>query len=188
MSRIYLDTEFEGLYKDAKLISLGLVSDDGKELYVEFNDIEVDKQDDWIKQNVLANTVYYGGKNVDTITNEFNYFVGNKEQINGVLRNWLSQFDKVQIVSDVCHYDFVQFIDIFGTAFDLPKNVSASCHDINQDIATYYYITDEEAFNVGREDILNDNGIILDGEKHNALYDAKVIKEIYNIVNDNGLF
>ena len=113
--------------------------------------------------------------------------MGDKIQLEGVLRNWLKQFPEVQIVSDVCHYDFVQFIDMFGTAFDLPKNVNASCHDINQDIARYYYVTENVAFNMSREDILKDSDINIDGEKHNSLYDAKVIRELYKILN-SGLF
>ena len=37
---VYFDTEFEGLNKDAKLISIGMVTDDGHELYFEFDDID----------------------------------------------------------------------------------------------------------------------------------------------------
>lgn len=179
---IYFDTEFNGLYKDTDLISIGLVSEDGKEFYGEIADDKLKWTDDWIAENVLANTIYYGGKDVDSIVDEENYYVGSKEEIQGALRHWLRQFDDVQLVSDVCHYDMVLFIDLFGTAFDLPKNVNASCHDINQDIADYYYINENEAFEINREDILKDNDIFIDGEKHNSLYDAKVIKEIYNII------
>lgn len=182
MSRVYIDTEFEGLWKTAKLISLGLVSDDGKELYVEFNDIDINEQDDWVKQNVLVNTVYYGDADINSITDEENYFIGNKQQVRDKLVEWFKQFPEVQIVSDVCHYDFVQFIDIFGSAFDLPSNINASCHDINQDIARYYYTTEKVAFELDREKILMDNGIDVVGEKHNSLYDAKVIKEIYRML------
>ena len=181
--RVYFDTEFEGLYRNAKLISLGLVSEDDKELYIEFNDIDVNNQSDWIKQNVLINTIYYGGKDVSIITEEENYFVGNREQICGVLRNWFKQFPEVQLVSDVCHFDMVLFIDIFRTAFDLPSNINSSCHNINQDIAKYYYITDQSAFDFNREEILEQNNIYIEGEKHNSLYDAKVIREIHKIVS-----
>jgi len=183
MSRVYLDTEFEGLWKTANLISLGLVSEDGKELYIEFNDIDIDKQDDWIKQNVLINTVFYGGVDINSITDASNYFVGDKTAVKNKLIEWFKQFPEVQVVSDVCHYDFVQFIDIFGTAFDLPANINASCHDINQDIAKYYYITEKRAFDMSREDVLATFDAYIDGVKHNSLYDAKVIKEIYLKLN-----
>ena len=39
-----------------------------------------------------------------------------------------------------------------------------------------------EAFDKGREDILTEHKKEVKGNKHNALYDAKVIKEIYNII------
>ena len=74
----------------------------------------------------------------------------------------------------------VLLIDLFGTAFELPSNVSAVCHDINQDIAKHYGISDREAFDKSREEIVKELcGEDIDGVKHNALYDAKVIKAIY---------
>ena len=99
------------------------------------------------------------------------------------LKKWLSQFEEIQFVSDVCHYDMVLLINIFGGAFDLPENVSAVCHDINQDIARHYGISDREAFDKSREDIVSELcGNFIAGDKHNALYDAEVIKAIYEEV------
>lgn len=99
------------------------------------------------------------------------------------LEKWLSQFKEIQFVSDVCHYDMVLLIDIFGGAFDLPENVSAVCHDINQDIARYYGVPDREAFDKNREYIVSELcGGFIAGNKHNALYDAEVIKAIYEEV------
>lgn len=177
---IYFDTEFEGLRKDAKLISLGMVTDDGKELYFEFDDIDENKQDQWIKDNVLANTVLYGGKDINQMTTEENFYKGNKEQAKGVLLHWLNQFDEVQFVSDVCHYDFVFLIDIFGSAFDLPKNVNPYCYDINKDIMDYFWISEKEAFDCSREEVLNNIGVEISGDKHNSMYDARVIRAIYD--------
>lgn len=106
--------------------------------------------------------------------------VGETEWIVAALRDWLSQFDSVQFFSDVCHYDFVLLIDLFGTAFDLPENVCATCHDINQDIARHYGISEREAFDKSREEIVSELcGQEIEGRKHNALYDAEVIKAIY---------
>lgn len=102
------------------------------------------------------------------------------------LENWFAQFSEVELVSDVCHYDMVLLIDLFWNAFSLPKNVCAACYDINQDIARKYGITMKAAFDKSREDILfqhyKENKI--KGDKHNALYDAKVIRELYQILND----
>lgn len=97
------------------------------------------------------------------------------------LKEWLEEYDEVQLVSDVCHYDMVLFIDLFGDAFSLPENVNAACHDINQDIAAHFGISEKEAFDYTREDIVKD--AVIDGDKHNSLYDAKVIKQIYDSFN-----
>lgn len=183
MSKIFFDTEFTGLYKNSELISIGLISDDGREFYGEIQDIDIESLDDWIKENVIANMVEYGGKQVlDICENENNYYVGTKADIANYLREWLMQFDTIELVSDVCHYDMVLFIDLFGTAFDLPLNVNASCHDINQDIAVVYNMNEKEAFDYSRELILAGHNIQTDGEKHNSLYDARVIKAIYEIL------
>ena len=36
---IYFDCEFTGLYKDTKLISIGLISDDGKQFYADRSEL-----------------------------------------------------------------------------------------------------------------------------------------------------
>ena len=101
------------------------------------------------------------------------------------LMEWIRQFNTIQFVSDVCHYDFVLLIDLLtngGTALDLPENISAVCHDLNADIARHFHISDREAFDMSREQIMFDvcnGGVFLDGDKHNSLYDAGVIKAIY---------
>lgn len=66
----------------------------------------------------------------------------------------------------------------------LPDNISPVPSDLNDLIAIKKGITPKEAFNLTREDILpaNEDGSSYGwgGDKHNALFDANVIKEIYN--------
>ena len=183
---IYFDTEFTGLHKNTTIVSIGLVSHNGKMFYAESTDFDDSQCDEWIMKNVLSHTIMSGNDELAKCLGEDNNItvvIGDRESISSELRQWLSQFDDVQFVSDVCHYDMVLLIDIFGTAFDLPENVSASCHDINQDIAKHCGISEKDAFNECREDIVSGNGISIDGKKHNALYDAKVIKAIYEITH-----
>lgn len=181
--KLFFDTEFEGLYKDAKLISIGLISEDDREFYGEISDIDTKHQDNWIKDNVLSNTVEFGNAYLlDIVDNEDDYYVGTKEMIGNYLREWLMQFDSVELVSDVCHYDMVMFIDLFGSALDLPENVCPVCHDINQDLARIYDMTAKDAFEYSREMILKGHNIDILGEKHNSMYDAKVIKELYKLL------
>lgn len=113
----------------------------------------------------------------------FTEVVGDSKWIREALSEWLSQFDSIQFVSDVCHYDFVLLIDLLTdnkTALDLPNNISAVCHDINSDIARHYGISDKEAFDKSREEIVSELCVHeIAGRKHNSLYDAEVIKEIW---------
>ena len=182
--KLFFDTEFTGLRKDTTIISIGIVAENGKRFYAEFTDYDKSQCDDWIVENItsellhLKPQIWEGGVADSQI-------VGNRKEVLYALEDWLQQFNSVQFVSDVCHYDFVLLIDLFGTAWDLPQNVSASCHDINQDIAKHYGISERDAFDKSREEIVTDLcGEAISGEKHNALHDAEVIKAIYQATKD----
>ena len=184
---IYFDTEFTGLHKDTTLISIGLISEDNKTFYAEFTDYDKSQCDEWIQTNVIDSLqIKDYGVNKDTWDETI--IKGNKILIKFYLSMWLSQFDNVQLISDVSHYDMVLFIDIFGSALDLPKNVNPSCHDINQDISKYLEVDETSAFDTNRERLLlyfDEDSELPSGDKHNSLYDAKVIKELYErIMND----
>lgn len=180
---LFFDTEFTGLHKRTSLISIGIVAKNCKRFYAEFSTYKENQCDDWIRENVLKHTILAGNDTLAAKLGEdgnTTVVLGSKADIRYELGEWLKQFDEVQFVSDVCHYDMVLLIDIFGTAFGLPENVSAACHDINQDIAKHYGISEREAFDKSREDIVSELcGQQIEGEKHNALYDAEVIKAIY---------
>lgn len=227
---LFMDEEFTGLRKDTTLISLWIVSEDGRKFYAECCDYDRNQCDDWVLENVISNLYlsepmyeqedqefirenstgsrkawipYERPKSSFITTNKKEYLnekvylvfnavedengnrnvFGDKEWIALHLKDWLSQFDSVQFVSDVCHYDFVLLIDLLTngeTALDLPNNVSAVCHDLNTDIARHYGISEREAFNKSREKIVIELcSHEVEGRKHNALYDAEVIKAIF---------
>jgi len=181
--KIFFDTEFTGLHKNTTLISIGLVDENKRTFYAEFSDYYDSQCDEWIHENVIKYLKWSKEESIENFAtihvNDLEVY-GTKEYIKTVLADWLSKYDEVELVSDCCHYDMVLFIDIFGGAFDIPSHVNQVCHDINQDIAKHFKISEKEAFDKSREGIISN--IKIEGNKHNALYDAKVIKEIYNIV------
>lgn len=186
--KLFFDMEFTGLRQNTTPISLGIVSEDGKKFYAEFTDYDESQCNDWIKENVIKNLKLAGmGVGVsDTDENPpLRIVMGDKRYIRQEANEWLRQFNKIQFVSDVCHYDFVLLIDLLtngGTALDLPENISAVCHDLNMDIARHFHVSDREAFDMSREQIMNDlcgPEDIVAGDKHNSLYDAEVIRAIY---------
>jgi hypothetical protein len=86
--------------------------------------------------------------------------------------------------SDCLAYDWVLFNNIFGQAFDIPQNV----YYIPFDICTLFKLKDidpdinRELFAFGEPQTFVNNNVKFEGEKilkHNALWDAKVIKYCY---------
>lgn len=125
MNKIFLDTEFTGLHQKTTLISIGLVSECGKTFYAEFTDYEQKQIDEWIKNNVIANLTlqnYNIYKDCDLYAENVKV-KGTKKHIEQALSHWLHQFEQVEIWSDCLSYDWVLFNQIWGHAFNIPKNI-----------------------------------------------------------------
>ena len=181
--KVFFDTEFTGLKQDTDLISIGLVSETGETFYAELNDFDMSKVDDWIKNNVIKNLrfdpmhcdVYYRqtrSKFGDTYSFEM---VGKRHWVAYNLRQWLRQWDRVEMWSDCLAYDWVLFCQLFGGAFDIPDNV----YYIPFDICTMFKMKGIDP-DVNREEFA---GVTDEKEKHNALHDAEVIRSCYSMQN-----
>jgi hypothetical protein len=178
--KVFIDTEFTGLRKNTTLISIGLVSECGKKFYAEFMDYDKSQVDDWIKHNVISklrlsgfinesNNEYFWQNN-DPLNFEM---IGLKWMIADHLKSWLYQFESVEIWSDTLSYDWVLFCDIFGTAFDIPKNV----YYIPFDLATAFKVAGIDP-DISREKYAYGERYS-EMPKHNALWDAETIKACY---------
>ena len=175
MTKIFFDTEFTGLHQNTTLISIGLVSECGKTFYAEFTDYDQKQVDEWIKNNVIANLTL---QNYD-IDRDYEPYArnvkakGTKEHVKQALNHWLHQFEQVEIWSDCLSYDWVLFNQIWGHAFDIPKNI----YYIPFDVCTLFKIKgidpdiNREKFGCGE--------VYSEMPKHNALWDARVIKMCY---------
>lgn len=174
--KIFFDTEFTGLHQNTTLISIGLISDCGKTFYGEFADYDKSQVDNWIEKNVLSNTIFING-NEESCTKLTNYqHVGAKETIAADLKDWLDQFGNVEMWSDCLSYDWVLFCQLFGHAFNIPKNV----YYIPFDICTLMKVKGIDP-DISREQFAS---VVDKSKKHNALWDAKVIKKCYEILSN----
>ena len=185
-TKLFLDTEFTGLHKDTTLLSIGLISECGKMFYAELTDYDKNQIDEWLQTNVLDKFVLkYLNSDIEHsgVTDEteldFIKFKGTRTHLKVELERWLSQFEAVEIWSDCLAYDWVLFCDIFGHAFNVPKNVYYIPFDIctvfkmkgiNPDISRAEFIGVTYPDNYGQ---------------HNALVDAKVIRNCYNKLMEN---
>lgn len=197
MTKIFFDAEFTGLHQNTTLISIGLVSDCGKTFYAELTDYDKEQIDEWLQKNVISKlqftdkiTVAVSGWE-NWIADKGNYSnalemtlanrdmsqfecIGRTPMIKNRIEKWLSQFEQVEMWSDCLSYDWVLFNHIFGHAFNIPKNV----YYIPFDICTLFKAKGIDP-DIHREAF---SEMDLDGNanKHNALWDAKVIKACYD--------
>ena len=69
MTKIFFDTEFTGLHQNTSLISIGLISEDGKEFYAEVSDFDKTQVNEWLEENVIKNL--YVKKWIEEETKDF---------------------------------------------------------------------------------------------------------------------
>lgn len=168
--KLFFDTEFTGLVKDTTLISIGIISENDEIFYAEFTDYNVNLVDDWIKENVIDKLILPKEEGVydDGI-------VGDKKFVSVKLIEWLSDKGEVIFWSDCLSYDWVLLNDLFGGALNKPENV----YYIPMDISTLFEV---EGFDpdISREEFSEFSNM---DEKHNALFDAKIIKKCFEKLN-----
>jgi hypothetical protein len=171
MTKVFFDTEFTGLHQKTSLISIGLVAENGDSFYAEFTDYDNGQIDDWLRENVIANLCLKNGMLIDR--GDEVKVSSDTAEIKQRLQLWLSKFEKVEMWGDCLSYDWVLFCQIFGHAFNIPKNV----YYIPFDICTLM-----KAYNVD-PDVNREKYVYGDTEisvhKHNALWDATVIRACY---------
>lgn len=151
----FMDTEFAETGGSARptidLISIGVVSEDGREFYAESSEFDINNCDDWVVKNVVAK-------------------LGPVEQrlSRAKIKDGLLKFlgDEPKIWAYFADYDWVVFCWIFGKMIDLPKGYPMFCRDLQQ----WWHQLGKP---VGAKPEKPTN-------EHNALVDAKWNLQFYN--------
>lgn len=184
MTKLFFDTEFTGLHQKTTLISIGIVSECGKTFYAEFTDYDKSQVDDWLRNNVIKNLFLNNTDNGATMRDWM--IKSDSPEIRIALQDWLKQFDQVQVWSDCLSYDWVLFCELFGHAFKIPKNVYYIPFDICPLLLEYTGNAD-----ISREEYAGNMIEVNDShnwgvKKHNALWDAYVIKACFKKLVSDG--
>jgi len=182
--KIFFDTEFTGLHQDTTLISIGLVADNGRTFYAELTDYDKSQVDKWIQENVIDNLIYTGHKTNERgeiLVGASAVVLGNRETVAVRLAEWLDSFneDEIEMWSDCLAYDWVLFCQLWRNAFNIPKCV----YYIPFDLSTAFRIAGIDP-DVNREKFSGRDA--LTPRKHNALWDAQVIKACHRKVCASG--
>lgn len=168
--KVFFDTEFTGLHQNTTLISIGCVTQDGRTFYAETRDYDLSQVDDWIQHNVIDNLLLgprdepYPTEIVKPADETVKCYT---HQLGGFLKDWLESVcpsGQIEMWSDVLPYDWVLFCNLFGGTPDV-------VYYIPFDLATLLKVKGVDP-DVNREKFAE----APDGPKHNALWDAKVIK------------
>jgi hypothetical protein len=192
---LFFDFEFTGLHAGTTPISLGIVAENFGFFYAEFtdyNETQIEREKDggeFIKTNVLDNLIlekqnlkendfyeYYKGNDLFAMKVR-----GNKSFIAEKLKKWLFSFNtQLEMWGDCLHYDWVLFLDLFGSAFDLPECV----YYIPFDICTLFKIKNIDP-DINREEFVKEYIKTYKeaddfSNKHNSLHDADIIMYCYN--------
>jgi hypothetical protein len=119
--RYFLDTEFyeDGLTID--LISVGVVAEDGRELYAVSREAQLHRVSAWVRNNVLPHLPRYGDK-AWMSRNEIQY----------VLNDFVGTQQRPEFWAYYADYDWVAICQLFGTMIQLPKHFPKFCMDLKQ--------------------------------------------------------
>jgi len=182
-TKVFMDLEFTKLDQSAKLISIALISENGKALYVEVSDYNKSKTllDAFIVTNVEANLLLLDkpeGTSV-LLPDNVEMYKDRYEKCKEKIFDFFSNFDYVEIWGDCLAYDWVIFCQLFGGALNIPKNI----YYIPFDISTFFKINNIDP-DVSREEFIEESinfipSYITD-KKHNSLFNTFVIRECYN--------
>ena len=156
----YIDTEFIEAPCMIDLISLALVSEDGRELYMISSEFDESKASDWVKENVIAKLGDQHRHTIAEIKEAVLKFVGEKTP---------------DFWGDYCAYDWVVFCWLFGTMMDLPSGWPMYCNDIRP----WYDMIHQDHAELALKDFKDSVEAIGDFGNHNALYDAHEVKKLY---------
>jgi 3' exoribonuclease, RNase T-like len=187
----FIDTEFIDDGETIDLISIGIVSSDGREYYAQSGECNLTKASDWVWENVLPHlTMCYGNSHYQakTITESHAvhaygkcdlYTMHNlpdecawrtRKQIAQEIYAFMDveKYGKPEWYGWCASYDFVALCQLFGTMMDLPTGYPHYIRDL-QHVLDSYSMSDEK---IPKQD----------GSVHNALSDARYTKRFWQWV------
>lgn len=117
--RYFLDTEFleNGATEPLYLLSIGLVSEDGRTYYAQDSSCPLARANSWVRENVLPCLDRDHWRPRGTIVRQIREFIGN---------------DKPEFWVYYGDYDWVVFCQLFGAMVDLPKGWPMWARDLKQ--------------------------------------------------------
>lgn len=182
--KYFLDTEFIEDGKTIDLISIAIVSEDDRSLYLQNTECNFHKASDWVWRNVFPHLLHFnlrGARSCHERKESYDSGLGTRT-LTKCSDNaddpcpWRTRKEIAEAVKSFCafehadckpefwgyyaDYDWVVFCQLFGTMMDLPKGYPMYCRDLKQ-----------------WADVLDAGLPKPEIDVHHALHDAEQIKE-----------
>jgi len=149
--RWFLDTEFNEDGRTIELISIALVSEDGREYYAVSNEFDPVACNPWVRANVLP-----------LLPGSELWFT--REKIAADIRDLvLAGGDKPEFWAYFADYDWVALCQLYGRMIDLPDGFPMYCNDLKQ--------------RMGVRGLKREHMPPQTGTAHSALEDARWVRE-----------
>lgn len=116
-----LDTEFEEDGKTIDLISIAIVAEDGRELYLGSSEFDFTSASKWVRENVFPH--------LDNIPRSS--WLLRKEMEEAIL-SFLENDKNPVFWGEYADYDWVAMAQIWGRMLDLPEHFPKFCMDLKQ--------------------------------------------------------
>lgn len=149
--RYWFDTEFIEDGKTIDLLSIGIVSEDGRTLYLQNAEAQFQKAGDWVWRNVFPHLVHFdmpGKRACSEVVQTYDSGLGHrhitpcgtdcpwnkKDEIRDAVLKFCSveKYGKPELWGYYADYDWVAFCQLFGTMVQLPKGFPMYCRDLKQ--------------------------------------------------------
>jgi hypothetical protein len=171
--RCFYDCEFLEDGKTVELISIGIVAEDGRELYLVNRDAPWKriKKDDWLMANVVPSLPQPHGDWINHMPKSWpidfhDGAVQDRSVIAAAVRDFLQATPDLELWANYGAYDFVALCQLFGRMIDLPDGVPMFTHDLQQELRR-----------LGNPPMPEQAA-----GAHNALADARHLKDCFDVL------
>lgn len=129
--RYWLDTEFIEDGKTIELLSIGVVAEDGRELYLEDGQVDLTRASDWVRVNVVPHLHF---PTCDRGYPATSCATSSRTAIKMALLDFCDpqRYGRPEFWGYYADYDWVVLCQLFGTMMDLPKGWPMYCRDVKQ--------------------------------------------------------
>ncbi|PDP87786.1 hypothetical protein CQJ94_10510 [Glycomyces fuscus] len=135
--RVYYDTEFveRGPEHPLVLVSIGMVAEDGRELYAVSSEFDQDlvRSHPWLSEHVWAQLPLRAGPEGTTVLDTGHPHVRTRAEIARMVHGFLRATPEPQLWAWYGSYDHVLLCQLWGTVRDMPREVPFLTHDLKQE-------------------------------------------------------